>query len=298
LRALDEYNFIKQNLIGPGMSRPKTILITGCSDGGIGSALAKEFQNKGHRVLAGVRNINKAESIANLPNITVIILDVTSEESISQAVKFVKDETRDNGLDILVNNAGHGGPSPLVDANLDDGRKMFEVNFWGLLAMVQAFTPLLVKAQGTIVNISSVSSKFYTPYLGVYSCSKAAVTMASDTLRLEMRPLGVNVVNAIVGMVDTNFGYNLEDVTLAKDSLYKSVESFVNNTPGGHGDNMQKHKMNLDTFAKRLVSDVLAGKKGHLWRGGMSTTSRLVGWLSPRWLLVSISVIHLFNVVV
>jgi 1-acylglycerone phosphate reductase len=274
------------------MSRPKSVLVTGCSDGGIGSALAKEFQNKGHRVFAGVRNIKKAESISRIPNITMIKLDVTSKESIAQAVKFVNEEIQNRGLDILVNNAGHGGPSPLVDVNLDEAREMFEVNFWGLLAMVQAFTPLLVQAQGTIVNISSVGSIIHTPYIGVYSCSKAAVTMASNTLRIEMKPLGVNVVNAMVGMVESNFGCNLEEVTLLDDSMYKPVEYFVNNTPGGRGDNMAGHKMPLETFAKRLVGDVLAGKTGHIFRGGMSTISKLSAWLLPTWILVSIFLIY------
>jgi NAD(P)-dependent dehydrogenase (short-subunit alcohol dehydrogenase family) len=265
----------------------KTVLITGCSDGGIGSALAKEFQTRGHKVFAGLRNINKAESLSNLSNVTLVTLDVTNKDSITHAVKFIEGETGGSGLDILINNAGHGSPSPLVDADLDAGRKMFEVNFWGVLAMIQAFTPMLVISQGTIVNISSLGAKIHTPWIGLYSCSKAAVTMASDTLRLEMKPLGVNVVNAMVGMVETHFGDNLVDVVLPDSSFYKPVESDVNSTPGGKGQNMASNKMKVDVFADRLVGDILAGKRGHIWRGGWSTISRIILAILPRWIMVS-----------
>jgi 1-acylglycerone phosphate reductase len=267
--------------------KSKTVLITGCSDGGIGSALVKEFQRRDHRVFASLRNVKKAESISNLSNVTLITLDVTNKDSIAHAVKFIEAETGQKGLDILINNAGHGGPSPLVDADLNEGRKMFEVNFWGVLAMIQAFTPILVKSQGAIVNISSIGAKTHTPWLGLYSCSKAAVSMASDTLRLEMKPLGVRVINAMVGMVETNFGDNLVDVILPNDSFYKPVEVDINNTPGGKGQNMAKNKMKVDVFASQLVGDILAGKRGHIWRGGMSTISRICLAILPTWLMVS-----------
>jgi 1-acylglycerone phosphate reductase len=267
-------------------SNPKFVLITGCSNGGIGSGLAKAFQNRGHHVFAGVRSPSKASDLASLPNVTILTLDVTSKDSIHTAVKAVQEHVGDKGLDILVNNAGFGQPSPMVDADLDIGRQMFEVNFWGLLAAVQAFTPLLVLAKGTIVNISSVGSFIHTPYIGLYSSTKAAVTTASDTLRVELAPLGVKVVTVMTGMVRTEFFDKLQEVKLAVDSYYKRVEHVVNKTPGQHGA-MDSTKMDLNEFSHRVVTDVLAGKTGRIYRGGHSSVSWWVKLLLPNWILVS-----------
>jgi short-subunit dehydrogenase len=269
-------------------TRTKTVLITGCSDGGIGSALAAAFQRRGHIVFAAVRNREKASTLASLPNVTVLTLDVTDKHSIAQAVQVVCKQTNDKGLDVLVNNAGQGVSIPLVDADLDSGRKLFEVNFWAVLAMIQAFVPMLVKSKGTIVNISSLATIVHYPYIGLYDCSKAAVNAASDTLRVELQPLGVNVVTVMVGMVRTRFQDNLPPVVLPEDSFYKPVENSIRATTKVEED-MAKHQMPVDQFAKELVGDILAGKTGHIYKGGMSFTLRLFKWLMPTWILVGTS---------
>ena len=269
-------------------ARPKTVLITGCSDGGIGSALATAFQRRGYIVFAGVRNHQKASALASLPNVTVVTLDVTDKHSIAQAVQVVHEQTGDKGLDVLVNNAGQGVSVPLVDADLDNGRKLFEVNFWAVLAMIQAFTPMLVQSKGTIVNISSLGAIIHYPYVGLYNCSKAAVTMASDTLRLELQPLGVNVLTAMVGMVRSRFHDNLPPVVLPEDSFYRPVEKWIRATTQVE-ENMDKHQMPIDKFAEELVGDILGGKTGHIYKGGMSSTLRLFKWLMPTWMLVRTS---------
>ena len=177
-------------------------------------------------------------------------------------------------------------PSPLIDVDLDQARAMYEVNVWGLLAMVQAFTPLLVTAKGTIVNVSSLGSKVNTPYIGLYGSSKAAVTMLSDTLRIEMAPLGIKVITAMTGMVRTRFFDNMEPVVLPQDSYYKPAEAQVNGTPGQKGS-MDRNKMELEVYAERLVRDVLSGKTGPVYRGGLATTSKWLSMLMPFWILVS-----------
>lgn len=144
----------------------KTVLITGTSAGGIGSALASAFSKRNHTVFATARDVTKASHLASLPGVVIIALDVTIPDSIVAAVEAVKAKTGGKGLDILINNAGAGYTMPLVDADLDQGRRMFEVNFWGMLATVQAFTPLLVKSKGTVVNVSSVGGILYTPWIG------------------------------------------------------------------------------------------------------------------------------------
>ena len=269
-------------------TRPKTVLITGCSDGGIGSALAAAFQKRGHTVFAAVRNRQKASALASLPNVTIVTLDVTDKHSIAQTVQIVHEQTGDNGLDVLINNAGQGGSIPLVDADLESGRKLFEVNFWAVLAMIQAFVPMLVQSKGTIVNISSMGAIIHHPYIGLYNSSKAAITIASDTLRLELQPLGVNVITAMVGMVRSRFHDNLPPVVLPEDSFYKPVENWILATTRV-GEEMVKYQMPIDQFAEELVGDILAGKTGHIYKGGMSSTLRFFKWLMPTWILVGTS---------
>lgn len=143
---------------------PKSVLITGCSAGGIGFALAEEFQRRGLHVFATARTRSKTGNIENLPNVTFIPLDVASPSMISAAVEIVRAHTGGT-LDYLVNNAGRGYYMPTLDVDIDDAKRIFDVNFWGALAVSQAFVPLLIAAKGTIVNIGSISSRVYLPWM-------------------------------------------------------------------------------------------------------------------------------------
>jgi 1-acylglycerone phosphate reductase len=264
-------------------SHARSVLITGCSDSGIGSALAIAFQRRGFTVFATVRSPEKASAIASLPNVTIIIADITNPKSIAETVEIVRQKTSDNGLDILINNAAQGFPIPLVDSDLDTGRKLFEINFWAVLAMVQAFMPMLIQSKGTIVNVSSISAIMNVPYLGIYGSSKAALTLASDTLRLEVRPLGVNVITVIVGSVHTRVQDKVPPVVLPEGSPYVVVEKQINDLAEVPEE---KDQMPVDRFAEELFNDILAGKTGHIYKGAMSSTARYLNWFMPTWILV------------
>ena len=127
----------------------KSALITGCSEGGIGDALAQAFQRKDLHVFATARSLGKIAHLSKLPHVTCIALDVTSSESIAAAVDIVSKETGGK-LDFLINNAGLGIVAPAIDADTEDARKMFDANFWGAVNMVQAFSPLIISTKGTI----------------------------------------------------------------------------------------------------------------------------------------------------
>lgn len=143
---------------------PKSVLITGCSAGGIGYALAEEFQTRGLHVFATARTRSKPTNLENLPNVTFIPLDITNPFMISAAVGIVSVHTGGT-LDYLVNNAGYLYVMPTLDVDIDDAKKLFDVNLWGALAVSQAFAPLVIAAKGTVVNISSISSHIYVPWL-------------------------------------------------------------------------------------------------------------------------------------
>jgi 1-acylglycerone phosphate reductase len=145
----------------------KSVLITGCSTGGIGHALALEFHQRGLHVFATARNLSKMSSLASLPHMTLLSLDVTSTSSITAAVKAVHDHT--NGkLDYLVNNSGAQYVMPILDADIEKAKQMYDVNVWGIVAVTQAFAQMLVKARGCVVNISSIAGCLYPPWMGAY----------------------------------------------------------------------------------------------------------------------------------
>lgn len=146
----------------------KTVLITGTSEGGIGAALVRAFQKKGLTVYAALRTPSKADELAKLPNVHLITLDVTSEQSVAAAAEFVKSHSEGKGLDILVNNCGVNYTMPVLDAPLSRCKEVFDVNLWGTLSMIQAFTPLLLQSKGMVVNISSVGGILNTPWIGKF----------------------------------------------------------------------------------------------------------------------------------
>jgi 1-acylglycerone phosphate reductase len=148
------------------MAAAKTALITGCSQGGIGSALVQELQKRGVHVFATARNLSKMEHLAKLPGITLLELDVTSNASIQAALTLVTAQS--NGkLDYLINNAGRNYFSPVtdMDENLADARAMFETNFFSAVAMCRAFAPLVINAKGTIVNNCSLCAHMNSPWM-------------------------------------------------------------------------------------------------------------------------------------
>jgi len=156
------------------------ILVTGASTG-IGRATALLLTQRGATVLAGVRNPGDAP-----PGTTPVLLDVTNPEHVSQL--------KDHDLDGLVNNAGIAVTSPLEYLPLDELRRQLEVNVVGQVAVTQACLPALRRANGRIVNVSSISGRVALPLYGPYAASKFALEALSDSLRREQRDVAVIVV--------------------------------------------------------------------------------------------------------
>lgn len=147
--------------------KAKSVLITGCSTGGIGYALAQEFQKRGLTVFATARTLSKMSGLEKLPNTTLFALDVSSPTDIASAVELVKTATGGR-LDYLVNNSGQNYVMPFLDQDIEQAKRMFEVNFWGVFRMIQGFAPLLIEAKGTIVNIGSIVSYLHSPFLSEF----------------------------------------------------------------------------------------------------------------------------------
>ena len=144
----------------------KSVLITGCSEGGIGFALAQEFHENGFMVFASARSTSKMAGLQKLPNVRLLQMDVTSLSDISTAVKEVQSSTGGT-LDVLVNNSGQQHVVPTLEMDREAARALFDVNFWAVFDLIKAFAPSLATAKGTIVNISSISGYLHTPFMSM-----------------------------------------------------------------------------------------------------------------------------------
>ncbi|KAJ9603120.1 hypothetical protein H2200_012415 [Cladophialophora chaetospira] len=253
-------------------STNRTVLITGCSDGGLGAALATEFHANGFRVYATARNLSKMNGLQAL-GIETLQLDVLSEESITACVSKL------SSLDILVNNAGAGYSMPFSDLSVTEAKKIFDLNVWSYLTVTQAFLPLLLKSRGMIVHHSSGVSVLHIPFQSTYNASKSAIAMFSHTMRLELAPFGVKVVELKTGGVLSNFATNQIDIakaTLPEGSIYAPAKGPMEKSLAGDwfvGTGMPAKK-----WATDVVKDLLKKPPpAVIYRGKQSWA----GWVLP-----------------
>lgn len=279
----------------------KFVLITGCSTGGIGAGLAEVFQEHGYHVFATLRNPAKLPpTLAKAANVTVLTLDVLSPESIVAAVKSVNRETGGK-LDVLVNNSGRLLLTPGLDVKIEQGKELFELNFWAPLAMLQAFAPLLIEAKGCVVNNTSANAVapfpllskslvqrsytyILTSCLGMYNGSKAALAMASETWRLELQPLGVRTITLITLAVKTNAQKNNNRIEIPESSYYYKIRDFIYGRSDG---SMQESAITPRQYATKVVREVEKGTSGPVWAGTHAFSGRWGWWLSPQFVKVS-----------
>ncbi|RYZ43887.1 MAG: SDR family oxidoreductase [Myxococcaceae bacterium] len=176
-------------------------IVTGASTG-IGAATARELARRGFHVLAGVRRERDADAIRG-PGIEPLILDITHPDHIRALATRVHEDPRGRAVRALINNAAVGVNVPFEAFAIDAWRRLFEVNFFGHVAVTQALLPALIRNKGRVVNISSVGGKVAGPTYGPYASTKFALEAVSDSLRREVAPLGVHVVVVEPGGVRT-----------------------------------------------------------------------------------------------
>ncbi|PWY87800.1 NAD(P)-binding protein [Aspergillus sclerotioniger CBS 115572] len=261
------------------MSSNKTALITGCTEGGIGAALALAFLERGFHVFATARNPIKAESMKR-DNLEILPLDVTSPDSIADCVKSVRSITGGR-LDVLVNNAGVMLVAPMLDVSIPEAKEVYDVNVWGTLAVTQGFVPLLVETSGMVVNITSIAATLYVAWQGTYHSSKAAQLSMSEVLRIELEPLGVRVHSVLLGEVESNIYSNGPALEIPASSYYQQVRESI--FDGAAGKFIIKTE-SAEVCARHVVSDVLNGQSGQIWRGGLAGIVKWANRLLPGWL--------------
>ncbi|ANZ38018.1 short-chain dehydrogenase/reductase [Lentzea guizhouensis] len=181
----------------------KVALVTGASSG-IGEATAVALHEAGYTVYAAARRLQRMEGLAKR-GIRVVRMDVTEDDSMVAGVEQVIAET--GRIDLLVNNAGYGSYGAFEDVPLAEGKYQFEVNVFGLARLVQLVVPHMRNAgSGRIVNVSSIGGRIYEPLGGWYHSTKFAVEGLSDSLRLELKPFGIDVVVIQPGAIKTEWG--------------------------------------------------------------------------------------------
>ena len=179
------------------------ILVTGASSG-IGKATARSLLQQGHTVYVAARRTDAMQDLQSLGAIPVR-MDITLDADITHVVDLIAKQH--GGLDVLINNAGFGMYGSVEETTLADARYQFEVNLFGMARLTQLLVPFMrQRGKGTIINLSSMGGKIYTPLGAWYHATKHAVEGWSDCLRLELQPLGINVVIVEPGIIATEFG--------------------------------------------------------------------------------------------
>ena len=190
----------------------KIALITGASSG-IGEATAQRLLADGYVVYAAARRLERMQALG-ARGARLLSLDLTDDASIVAAVDAI--QRSEGRLDVLVNNAGYGSYGALEDVPLDEGRRQFEVNVFGLARLIQLSTPMMrAQGSGCIVNITSIGGKMHEPMGTWYHATKFAVEGLSDCLRMELAPFGINVVIVEPGAIRTEW------TGIAKESLLR-----------------------------------------------------------------------------
>jgi len=260
----------------------KYVLITGCSANGLGAALVDVFLQHDYHVFATLRTPSKAPShFSTLSNITILALDVVSPTDIASAVDAVKKKTGGR-LDVLVNNSGRFEVMPALDTSIKEGKKLFDLNFWAPLAMIQAFAPLLIEARGCVVNVSSVAAVLPLYFQSIYSASKAALMNASEIWRLELALLGVRTLTIMTGSVRSNVFETMSGGKVPETSYYAAVAKDIYDLGDGR---LAEYAISSDAWAKTVVDAVEKGTTGKVWFGGAASATGWAAWLLPAWMV-------------
>ena len=184
------------------MTQRKVAIVTGASSG-IGDATVRTLLDAGYSVYCGARRLERMKDLEEL-GATVAHLDLTDEASIAAFVGSILDE--ESRIDVLVNNAGYGSYGAIEDISLDEARRQFEVNLFGLAAMTNAVLPTMrSQRSGRVVHIGSSGGKIWSILGGWYQATKFALEGLADCTRNELRPFGIDVVLIEPGAIKTEW---------------------------------------------------------------------------------------------
>ncbi|QMW00731.1 SDR family oxidoreductase [Spirosoma foliorum] len=240
----------------------QVVLITGTSTG-FGKLTAITLANAGHTVIATMRgktgkNAAVAQELAAFPNIDVVEMDITSDESVKQAIEQTL--TKYGRIDVLVNNAGVSGFGLLEGYSLDQIRAMLEVNLYGVLRTYQAVLPAMRKARnGLVINLTSGASGFTVPFMVPYLISKFGVETITEGLQDELADYGIENVTIQPGVYPTEMtsgvkaGLNADKPEIVTEYGDSATAKF-NAIGAGFFGKMAEFNMNPQTIADGVLA--------------------------------------------
>src|ERR1700680_1883426 len=241
----------------------KVAVVTGAS-AGMGEATVRRLIEQGYMTYAAARRLDR---MANLEQLGAILLplDLTNDNSIVQVTERIRTEQR--RVDFLVNDAGYGSYGAVEAVPVDEARRQFEVNVFGLTRLVQLVTPLMrQRGAGKILNVSSIGGKGWEPLGAWYHATKFAVEGFSDCLRMELKPFGIDVIVIEPGAIRTEF------LQTALDTLRQA---------SGHTDYApqaaEKRALSMAAAGSASDPDVLAGEITKAMEPTLPKTRYVVG---------------------
>jgi NAD(P)-dependent dehydrogenase (short-subunit alcohol dehydrogenase family) len=248
----------------------KIILITGASSG-IGEETVRRLMTAGYTVYAGARRLDRMKPLADA-GAHLLALDLTDDASMAAVVNTVMQET--GRIDVLINNAGYGSYGALEDVPLEEARRQFEVNIFGLARLTQLVLPTMrAQRSGRIINVSSIGGKFGEPFGAWYHATKFALEGLSDSLRMELYPFGIDVVVIQPGATHSEWSQIAHESLLkySSDGPYgKGATAHANMMEEGHKGSVPAQP---SVVANTIVQAVQASKpKTRYVTGGLART--------------------------
>ncbi|GAB5562983.1 MAG: SDR family oxidoreductase [Winogradskyella sp.] len=222
----------------------KVVLITGGSSG-IGKSVGEYLQEKGFTVFGTSRNPK------NYPNskFPIVALDVTKKETIASCVAEVVEKA--SRIDVLVNNAGAGITGPVEEIPDEEIKRNFETNFFGPINVIKAVLPTMRNQNsGMIINVTSIAGYMGLPYRGVYSASKGALEIITESFRMELKDFNIEMTNVAPGDFATNIAAGRYHAPVLEDSPYKEKYGFSLKTMDAHVDEGNDPKQMAEAIYK------------------------------------------------
>ena len=217
--------------------------------------VAQELKSAGFKVYAAARRVDRMADLEK-DGITPVALDLTRDGSIAACVNTIL--SKEKSIDVLVNNAGYGSYGAIEDVPLEEGRRQFEVNLFGIARLIRLVTPAMREQHyEKIVNISSMGGKIWTKFGGWYHATKYAVEGLSDCLRMELQPFGIDVVVVKPGGIKTDWGLIAAE-NLKKTSTNGAYAEMANKAADGmiknySGDLLSKPALIAKTVRKAVT---------------------------------------------
>ena len=227
----------------------KVVLITGGSSG-IGKAIGEFLVEKGFIVYGTSRN---PENYIKKSSFKLLKMEVTDQASISEVIQQIL--KFENKVDIVINNAGVGITGPLEETPYDEIRKAFDINFHGPINVIKAVLPQMrIQKNGLIINITSIAAYMGLPYRGVYSATKAALEITTETIRMEVMQFGIKMTNIAPGDFATNIAAGRYHAPVLENSPYKDVYGNTLKMMNDHVDQGEDPKL-LAQFVYNVINE-------------------------------------------